>query len=318
MVWSNLAWRGVHGVVCNQFVFSACLSLVYLASLIYFLVAICAVARPWESFIIGFIGGIIACMGCTMLNKLRIDDPVGCVPTHFFASVWGLVAVGLFAEKDTLENLSEDYGVFKGGSWKKLGVQLLAAVAVTAWAAPVTYILLATINRFVTLRMPLEMEVEGADKWEHGIEAESFMEGDAFMLTNGVENYARETQGSEEEHCMEHKHRPFTNYESRNNTMAFKKKLLRLKSSHNRRRHTFSHDVKSIKSRSQSVDIESGMSNETILHQVEIVSNGISDTNPCKCRELSFGELNTPQSKVEGFKNHQSKRNGDIEMRVKP
>ncbi|KAK3722042.1 hypothetical protein QZH41_020159 [Actinostola sp. cb2023] len=97
--------------------------------------AICAVARPSESLIIGFIGGMVACMGCTALLKLRIDDPVGCVPTHFFASVWGLIAVGLFVEKDSLENLSEDYGVFKGGSWHMLGVQVLATVVIGLWAA---------------------------------------------------------------------------------------------------------------------------------------------------------------------------------------
>lgn len=257
-------------------------------------------------------------MGCTMLNKLRIDDPVGCVPTHFFASVWGLIAVGLFAEKDTLENLSEDYGVLKGGSWKKLGVQFLAVVSVAAWAAPVTYILLAVINRFITLRMPLEMELEGADKWEHGIEAESFMEGDAFMLANGTENYAMETEDEDPEGEDSTKYQicRYTNSESRNKTMPFKKKFLRIKSSQSRRRHTISHDLKSIKSRSNSVDIESGIRNETILHQVEIVSNGKNDTNPSNSLELSFGELNS--TPLEEFKNHQSKSNTDIEMRVKP
>ena len=54
-------------------------------------------------------GALIACPGCALLDRLRIDDPVGCVPIHLFASVWGLLAVALFAEKDTFENsVSED------------------------------------------------------------------------------------------------------------------------------------------------------------------------------------------------------------------
>lgn len=155
-----------------------------------FLVAICAVVRPWESLIIGFIGGLIACTGCTALLKLRIDDPVGCVPTHFFASVWGLLAVGLFVEKDSLENLSEDYGVFKGGSWRMLGVQLLATIAVGAWAATITFILLYLVNKIIKLRMPLEMELAGADLWEHGIgeEEKETMETTEVVTTNGVDN----------------------------------------------------------------------------------------------------------------------------------
>ncbi|XP_031564624.1 putative ammonium transporter 3 [Actinia tenebrosa] len=279
--------------------------------------AICAVARPWESFIIGFVGGLIACMGCTMLTKLRIDDPVGCVPTHFFSSVWGLIAVGLFAEKDTLENLSEDYGVFKGGSWKKLGVQLLATVVVSVWSATVTFIVLIIIDRLIPLRMPLVMELEGADKWEHGIEAESFMESNAVMVTQGVLNYEMETESENHEVADSTGQQipRLKNCESRNNTTAFKKKLLRIKSSHSRRRHTLSYDLKSIKNRSHSVDIERDLCNETIVHQVAIVSNGINNTNPSinsPCRELSFGEphislgeLNS--SKVEEYKCHGAK-----------
>lgn len=151
-------------------------------------------ARPWESIIIGFIGGLVACTGCTLLLKLRVDDPVGCVPTHAFASVWGLIAVGLFAEKETSEKFSDDYGVFKGGRWKMLGVQVLATIAVTVWAAITTFLLLMTVNRFFDVRMSLEQELEGADKWEHGIG-----EDDTLPLTEVNDNLAIVDIGSEEE-----------------------------------------------------------------------------------------------------------------------
>jgi len=63
-----------------------------------FVLAICSIARPWEALVISLIGALIACSGCQMLQKLKIDDPVGCVPVHAFAGIWGLIAVGLFAE----------------------------------------------------------------------------------------------------------------------------------------------------------------------------------------------------------------------------
>ncbi|EDO34221.1 predicted protein, partial [Nematostella vectensis] len=131
--------------------------------------AICAIVRPWEAILIGAIGGAIACGGCSLLNRLRIDDPVGCVPTHFFASVWGLIVVGLLVEKDSLMDLSKEYGVLKGGSWRLLGAQLLAIVCISVWSAVMTFVMLCGVDRVVKLRMPLIMELEGADKWEHGI-----------------------------------------------------------------------------------------------------------------------------------------------------
>ena len=103
-----------------------------------------------------------------------MDDPVGCIPTHFFCAVWGLIAVGLLAEKDSLENFSDNYGVFKGGKWDLMGVQLLASLSITAWAALATFLLLLFIDKvFYKLRMPLDRERDGADVWEHGIHLEN-------------------------------------------------------------------------------------------------------------------------------------------------
>lgn len=114
----------------------------------------------------------MACPGCALLERLRIDDPVGCVPTHAVAGVWGLLAVAFFAEKDILkdEPSADDYGIFKGGPWRFLGVQLLLTVAVAAWAAITTFLELLLIDKLVGMRMSLEDELVGADKVEHGIE----------------------------------------------------------------------------------------------------------------------------------------------------
>ena len=138
--------------------------------------AICSLARPWEAIIIGAIGALLACPGCALLDKLRIDDPVGCVPTHCFAGIWGLVSVALFTEKDTLENkFSNEYGILKGGPWSFLGVQLLMVVAVAAWAATTTFIELLLIDKVFGLRMSVEHELMGADKVEHGIGEHDFI-----------------------------------------------------------------------------------------------------------------------------------------------
>lgn len=114
---------------------------------------------------------MLACLGCALLDRLKIDDPVGCVPTHGFAGIWGLIAVSLFAEVDTLGNrFSNDHGVFKGGPWKLLGVQLVLIVSVGSWAAVMTFLELFLVDKVFPLRMSLEDEMIGADKTEHGID----------------------------------------------------------------------------------------------------------------------------------------------------
>ena len=133
--------------------------------------AICGVVRPGESLAIGFIGSAIAIVGWQLLNKIHIDDPVGAISTHAGCSIWGMIAVGLFVEKDGLEKpFSTTYGAFKGGHVKILGVQLLACVSITAWTVVTVFIQLYIIDRCVGLRMSLEEEILGADAYEHGID----------------------------------------------------------------------------------------------------------------------------------------------------
>lgn len=133
-----------------------------------FISAVCALCRPWEAIVIGAIGALLACPGCALLERLRIDDPVGCVPTHGVAGIWGVLAVGLFAEKE--DTFSSELGIFKGGPWWFLGVQLLMVVVLTAWAACTTCLELLLVDKVFGLRMSVEEELLGADKVEHAID----------------------------------------------------------------------------------------------------------------------------------------------------
>ena len=122
---------------------------------------------PWESLLIGFIGGAIGCFGEILLERMHIDDPVHCITTHGITGLWGVVVVGFFVERNPL--MSKSYGVFKGGSWNVLGVQILTAVSITLWTSLTTFVELYAIDKSIGLRMSREKELDGADKWEHGI-----------------------------------------------------------------------------------------------------------------------------------------------------
>src|SRR5258708_3741849 len=62
---------------------------------------------PVNAVIIGLIAGIIVCLGVKFFDKIHIDDPVGAISVHGLGGVWGVLAVGLFADG------TSNYG----GSW---------------------------------------------------------------------------------------------------------------------------------------------------------------------------------------------------------
>ncbi|XP_033641011.1 putative ammonium transporter 2 [Asterias rubens] len=131
--------------------------------------ALCALAKPWQGLVIGMVGAVIACVGCMVTEKLGIDDPVGVVPVHALSAVWGLLAVGVFGEEDTLDELNGMKGLMAGGGFALLGVQALACVAIIAWSAVTSFIILYALDVTVGLRVPLHEELLGADIVEHSL-----------------------------------------------------------------------------------------------------------------------------------------------------
>ena len=56
------------------------------------------------------IGGVIAVYTPILLERMKIDDPVGVVGVHCLAAYWGLISVGLFAQQDNIEGLTKMAG----------------------------------------------------------------------------------------------------------------------------------------------------------------------------------------------------------------
>ncbi|XP_022103032.1 putative ammonium transporter 2 isoform X2 [Acanthaster planci] len=123
--------------------------------------------------LVSITGGCIACGGVELLNKLKIDDPVGVVPVHFFCGAWSLVAAGLFVKHDSIEETNngtiQHDGLFMGGGPALLGIQLLTVVCITAWCGIIACIILKIISLTIGLRFPFHEELLGADMVEHSI-----------------------------------------------------------------------------------------------------------------------------------------------------
>ena len=136
----------------------------------------CDVTDALGAAIIGAVAGVLVVFGVWLLDhKLHIDDPVGAVAVHCFNGIWGTIAVGLFATDSAPGYAIADAsgetmtGLFYGGGFKLLSIQLTGFVSVALWTAVAITITFLIIKKVVGLRVSREEEIEGLDATEHGL-----------------------------------------------------------------------------------------------------------------------------------------------------
>jgi Amt family ammonium transporter len=141
------------------------------------------------STVVGIVSGILVVVVAEVLDKkLHIDDPVGAVAVHFANGIWGTIACGLFSTG----RYGTEAGLFYGGGFHQLGIQLLGIVAILAWTIVWMVLIFGAIKYvpvmikfkcgLVTaikvngktwngLRASAEDEVIGLDVTEHGLDS---------------------------------------------------------------------------------------------------------------------------------------------------
>jgi Amt family ammonium transporter len=132
----------------------------------------CAFVAPWAAVVIGLVAGVIVCYGVWFFDHVaRIDDPCGAISVHGLCGVWGVVAVGLFADGTYGSGWNGVGGGVRGllyGDAGQMGAQLFMVVVNIAWVFGVTYGLFSVARRFVHIRVTEEAELEGLDRPEFG------------------------------------------------------------------------------------------------------------------------------------------------------
>ena len=108
---------------------------------------------PELAAIIGAIGGVIVVLSIIMLDKSKIDDPVGAISAHGTCGIWGLIAVCLSNGDATL------------------GTQLYGAIIIFAWTFIAALIFWGILKAVMGIRITDEAEEVGADVSECGMEA---------------------------------------------------------------------------------------------------------------------------------------------------
>ena len=136
----------------------------------------CANVDVVGAFFIGLVAGILVDVAVEVIDKkLHVDDPVGAIAVHGANGLWGTFAVGLFSSginpvTDEAGNvLSQQLGLFYGGGFNMLGVQLLGIVCIAAWTIVCMVALFQILKHTCGVRASRIEEIEGLDKHEHGL-----------------------------------------------------------------------------------------------------------------------------------------------------
>jgi Amt family ammonium transporter len=123
----------------------------------------CAFVEAWAAVVIGAIAGPLVVYGARFLEEvLKLDDPVWAVPCHLICGLWGLLAVGIFAD-GTYLGVS---GLIDGNG-EQIIAQLIAMVTVVAWTGITSAIVFMGIKYTIGLRIPESDELAGVDATEH-------------------------------------------------------------------------------------------------------------------------------------------------------
>jgi Amt family ammonium transporter len=132
----------------------------------------CAFVNAISASIIGFVAAILVCVAVPFVeNKLKLDDPVGAISVHCVNGLWGVIAVGLFADGTYGDGINGISGGVRGlffGDGSQLIAQLIAVVVLVVWGFGVSYLFYKLLDKFWGLRVSPEDELEGLDIPEMG------------------------------------------------------------------------------------------------------------------------------------------------------
>jgi Amt family ammonium transporter len=111
---------------------------------------------PTDAILIGSIAGIIIVLGIALVDKLKLDDPVGAIAVHLICGIWGTLAVGIFGALAGFDQLVSQL----------IGIASYAGICIVS-----TFIILIILKKTVGIRVSEKEEIEGLDAHEHGMSA---------------------------------------------------------------------------------------------------------------------------------------------------
>ena len=133
----------------------------------------CAFVNSVSACIIGGVAGVLVVWAVFFVERtLKVDDPVGAIAVHMFNGVWGVLALGLFADGTYGDGFNGVPGTVRGlfyGDPRQFVAEIIGVLACFAFAMPSFYLALKVIGATLGNRVPAEVEIEGLDIPEMGM-----------------------------------------------------------------------------------------------------------------------------------------------------
>lgn len=127
-----------------------------------------------SGFIIGAVAGVLVCVSVEVLDRFKVDDPVGAISVHGTCGLWGVLAVGIFADGTafyggTWNNVAGSVKGILYGDGGQLVAQLIGCITLLIWAFGVSFVFFKVLDRFIKLRVSTDVELDGLDIPETGV-----------------------------------------------------------------------------------------------------------------------------------------------------
>ncbi len=136
----------------------------------------CAFVAPWAAVVIGVIAGVLVIDAVFFIERRGVDDPVGAIAVHGVCGIFGVLAVGIFANGSyggRLERLRRRRASTASSTAKvgQLGAQALGALVICTVIFGIAYAFFKIQNTIMKggIRPSAEVEIEGVDIPEMGV-----------------------------------------------------------------------------------------------------------------------------------------------------
>ena len=136
--------------------------------------ACCDCMTDWMAIVVGLVAGVLIILGVMLLDKLKIDDPVGAWPVHGLCGIWGCMAIGILPNAHTSAAVAEKLlgtnpAEFEAAT--SFGIQLTGTAVICAWSFVTMLALFSIMKVAGILRVSEADELKGLDISEHGMKA---------------------------------------------------------------------------------------------------------------------------------------------------
>jgi Amt family ammonium transporter len=111
---------------------------------------------PGDAILIGAVAGALIVFAVSLVDKIKLDDPVGAIAVHLICGIWGTLAVGLF-------------GAMAG--FDQFLVQLVGVLSYAVFCIATSFIIIFVLKKTVGIRVSEREELEGLDAHEHQMDA---------------------------------------------------------------------------------------------------------------------------------------------------